>query len=888
MGEGPIFTEDGRLRLIDAVRRMTRDGAHVEASLLTTFSVNFAFYEDVILRLFERAGSRLNVLMADARQVAAAMADPLRRPRRAGLDYILAPINATGAFHPKILAMLADKKPMLAVGSHNSTEAGFARNLEATVCWGHDGAGVPAEIMADAMTFVTHWLESSPGFDPGTAKLVSDRLRQLCPKVGLGPVDTGARFLGRQQQGRSLLEQFRDIVRGKALRSVVLGPFFDDGLHLVREIQRIWAPSEIIVAVQPRTVSLLGLGAELPGLRFVDAASLSVLGSAGVADAMRWPPYLHAKALAIVTTEGVWLALGSANPSAPAWMSVTTGNAEAVIVLSGIAAVEGYQRLGLEGLAAARELSVAELKEASSRTRDAMRQSEITDAIASPVRMAFADGDRIALPGIDATACRHAVELGEDERLIATAQFFTTPDGAEMILGAEGLGARLVRVNGDTGVLATIVIHSLAKVRAATRHQSAARVLDQLGKLDGLNDDDVDEFFELIDKYLFTESSETTGDRASHSAPPARPQDSAFDVPFGPRGVSLLGARQAGPKGRSIVEFELSEIISALIRDLSEIPVNDGDSPDVDIEDRNPPDAPPTPNVNTGVYGEVDWQRLVAACRRRIGTMLNKLHNRLIDSVTDLDKAVWLFGRMLVILSLVRKLRARLPPDNLQAHRHGRPESLISAEQIRALFKACMSALYRPKGGIASWLEGSKDHRLGQERAMLDALLMWAAREIGADAEAQVPFDESVEHRNKRLGDKADVVVAAMSAAAHPETTYALLSRGGTESIWHDVPALLPDSLGRHMRLGTALQAAASKGRLQTFNIPIKAGDLAVWKSEPGFPRVVASVSSDKTILVGIGDESGEDRKRLKQEAVAAVDVGALFGVAGADGVLYV
>ena len=91
-----------RLGLLDELRGLAKKGASIEASLITTFSLNGLFYEEVVLRALERAGSRLNILLVDTHQLAIAFQDPVTRPRRAGADYLLIPVKAGGAFHPKI------------------------------------------------------------------------------------------------------------------------------------------------------------------------------------------------------------------------------------------------------------------------------------------------------------------------------------------------------------------------------------------------------------------------------------------------------------------------------------------------------------------------------------------------------------------------------------------------------------------------------------------------------------------------------------------------------------------------------------------------------------------------------------------------------------------
>lgn len=889
MSDRPIFTDDGDLRLLDAVRRLTKEGARAEASAVTTYSVNFPFYEDVMLRLFERAGCRLNILMVDVRQLAKAMADPLQRPRRAGRDYVLAPIAPSGLSHSKLLALFADKRSMLAVGSHNSTEAGFARNREATVCWGYDGTGVPSAVMADAADHVSHWLASSPGFDPGIAGEVSERLRRLCPPSGSTAPDAEARFLGYRRGGPSLLQQFSGLLRGRAKRLLILGPFFDAELAFVRETARLWTPHEIIAAIQPDTVSLLQNEPGIDGLTFVDAAALAAASPADAGDPppggakarQRKDQYLHAKILAVETTEGLWLAIGSANPSAPAWMQDTAGNAEAVVALSGTPAREAFDRLNLGRLADARPVTAGELAEAAHRTRAEIQTADATGGPQGPVRMAFVTPAGISLPGIAAEACVRAVDLAEGERPIATAEFIPVPDGTELTLGEDGAGAHLLRIDGGDGPLTTLILHSLAKLRGGTRPKVPEHILEGLGKLDDFSGD-LDALLGLVDKYIFADLAEQSG--TSQSAPSPRGDGAipAADAPFGPRGVSLEVLAKKGLNPRSIVEFELSEIISILIRDLTEARPNDGDAPNFDVEDADGRRAAPNPDEDEEDHPEVNWERLVAACRRRIGTMVNKLRQRLTKPVSNLNKATWLFGRMLTIMTLLRKLRERLPPNSKQAGRQGRPESLVSVAQLRSVFKGCMDALYRPEDGIARWIESSADHRIAGERALLDVLLLWAAREIGADLDAQPLFGETADERTSRLCDKADAVVAAMSAAAHPDLVTDLIKRAGTVA-WRDAAAVAPGWWERHVKFGGALQAvAACSIVLPTRHTAATTGDVVVRKAEPGFPRVVCTAVSDKAALIGPGAENGRQAQMFKQSFLAPIDMTRLMSVAAA------
>ena len=98
-----------RLPLLKTLKDLAKTGVTLDASIVTTYAFNGLFYEEVLLRAFERAGSRLNIVLADAGQLTESLVDPLRRPSRAGVDYLLAPIPHLGAFHPKIAALLSER-----------------------------------------------------------------------------------------------------------------------------------------------------------------------------------------------------------------------------------------------------------------------------------------------------------------------------------------------------------------------------------------------------------------------------------------------------------------------------------------------------------------------------------------------------------------------------------------------------------------------------------------------------------------------------------------------------------------------------------------------------------------------------------------------------------
>jgi hypothetical protein len=168
-----------RFPLLDALRHLGKSGAAIEASVLTTFNFDAAFYEEVLLLAFERAGSRLNIVIVDARQLAASVFDPLRQPTRAGKDYLLAPVAHAAAFHPKVLALLSEKTSVLSIGSHNATDPGFSHNEEVTTFWGPPCKGPPRGLLLDVLEYCLFWLRSSGAARGRLLDEIEQRLRHL-------------------------------------------------------------------------------------------------------------------------------------------------------------------------------------------------------------------------------------------------------------------------------------------------------------------------------------------------------------------------------------------------------------------------------------------------------------------------------------------------------------------------------------------------------------------------------------------------------------------------------------------------------------------------------------------------------------------------------------
>ena len=177
--------------------------------------------------------------------------------------------------------------------------------------------------------------------------------------------------------------------------------------------------------------------------------------------------------------------------------------------------------------------------------------------------------------------------------------------------------------------------------------------------------------------------------------------------------------------------------------------------------------------------------------------------------------------------------------------------------------------------GIARLLEASPNHRASDDRAMLDDVLLWTAHEIGADYEEKPVFNEQPVNKARRLGDRADVVVVATSAAANPLAQEVGDSEHSSSRIWDDANTPSTDWFQRHRRLGAALQSGLAGKQLPTLKRKPKVGEFAFWVVEPGLPRLVRALSGDKVTLFEPGADDVSGRK-IAAAYLNAIDLDAI------------
>lgn len=849
-GEGRAL----RLPLLKALKDLAKSGVTLDASVVTTYAFNGLFYEEVLLRAFERAGSRLNIVLVDAGQLAESMGDPLRRPSRAGVDYLLVPVPHSGAFHPKIVALLSERQPILALGSHNVTDAGYSHNEELTAFWGAN-ATPPPGILRSAVEYALHWLQVAGGAPDGLLTEITGRVRSLLPPTPAAVNDEASLIVSLAET--RLWEQLTAKVVGTVRRVTVVGPYFDADMSLFSAIEAALAPEEIIIGIQPATAVLPRPELAPKAARFVDAANLDAY----------WPKadevgFSHGKALAIESAGGVVVSLGSANPTGAAWLRQTRWNAEANLCLIGERAAAAFSALGLDRLAGAAALQGADLVAIAGRSQALRSQEQATkDTSGPPVVLGRAAENGVFLPDFTLPASDH-LEWADASGACRPVSLGAIEGGSLITLGDPRPAGGLYQLRSRRATAAFVLLNDAQALRTAALPRDSARILDHLGALD--SGAGFTELLDLLDKHVLgpADGSGPGASRTTHAAAQSGNAEDG-DVPFGPRGVSLPPEGEHGLRRPRLSDGLIADIISALIRALgapTPAPTTDGDAPDLDEGDAadGPSSDDLARNVDADVdLPEIDWPRLVTACRKRLTVMLRRLEARLQEAASGDQEPGWALGRLVVVLSLLHRLRGHPPQSRNAINGRIRPASLVSLEQLRVAFGLAVRTLYGP-GKLAIRLESAVDTRAAEERRLVDNLLLWFAREIGADYQRE-PREPT---RPDTLQARADIGLVAMSAASYETLEPWAILRDPWLAVWDDAAAVPDDWTDRQIAYGSLLQRLRGLPRAPSARPPV-AGDLVQWAGERDLPWVVAAVSGHKVSLTEPAGVQGAEKKVL-------------------------
>lgn len=813
-----------RISIMDAIRE-----TDLQASLVTTFNANLRFYEELVLRRLLLSGSRNNVVVMDRRQCSDAYASAATRPSLAGSLYTLVPVRVSGAFHPKICILSGKKRAHLFVGSHNLTISGFGYNRELSSVQRLAGSPRTRDAIANAWQTVRSWIQQADL----PAALIDSALR-LDDVLGVEgrptPLVDGA-LITQHQGSDSLLDQLAAAAPANVNRITVIGAFFDSQGQFIAELLNRWPSAQVVIGIDPYSVELNALP-EDRRLKVVDSSGLGRGRDAG---------YLHAKALYLHgTDEGAVLAVGSANPTSPAWM--TRGarvNTEAMFLRIGPAAREVADELGMGQLNDLPPLPSEALREVASRSR---REPDPAESVV-PLFVGIADPnpgtvmlDRPcgAAGGVVVALDSHQCDMGLAPHWV-DASTLRIDDGLHEVRSLQVLEA-------GTAV-ARILVHHPAVIDQHIKRAGQQPTLDMVLSL-GSEIDDISRILPALERVIFAgdvgQILRTTVQReeTSHEGVPApRPETLR---------VELEQARGQPKKSLFAASHDLAHLIEILTHHIH-VELAPGrhtlhsssrtEEEQIGQDDDEPTTASPERSAADAVIAEAVRKRVARLCRRM------RLAVQQADGSQEATATVVV--QLVAVLALLQELH-RLG----QTERWGKSNiELFSAEDLELLVAATLDRLFLGHMPVHMlW-----DSEPQAEICHLAEMLLWAAWLVGYEwwspGARMDPLDEvsaSVDLNAKLLN------LLALSAEADVWDAV----RSGLERSAATDRQLLQDAIrwsGRHAAVASAV-AGLSRDQNHAVHIqrPVAPGDLV---DVPGvIDRLVVALNNDgRYVRVGSG-----------------------------------
>lgn len=346
------------MKLPERLARQRGRGFH--SAFATTFALEFAAFEEVMLPQLSASGATNVLLIVDGRMATMALSDGSALPEALGREYVLhSPPAAAGVFHPKVILQIGREGGRCFVSSANVTGAGLGGNVEVAL---EIECGIEPSAEREIVQAAWRYLDALLPADAGAAReaiaWARDRARWLDePGSGDGlhvlEDGTALAFLARPDGAGGIGARFAGFVGdGPVERLLVFSPYWDEGLEALTALERQLRPlrTSILLDVDRHGFPI---GAPMPEHREI----LDISG---------WQSsrFKHAKVVIAVTAEHDHVLSGSANCTVAALgdEAFTGLNAEACIYrrLSQGAATEA---LNIDGWLSAEPFPVSDLPE---------------------------------------------------------------------------------------------------------------------------------------------------------------------------------------------------------------------------------------------------------------------------------------------------------------------------------------------------------------------------------------------------------------------------------------------------------------------------------------------------------------------------------------------
>lgn len=817
---------ESRISLIEEIKK----GGY-ETSLITTFNAYLPFYEEVILRKLIGNGVRHNVLMMDKAQCQQSFSS--QPPSFAGRRYSLIPMSSSGAFHPKIIMLLGKEKGLLAIGSHNLTLSGFGNNRELTnvVHFKLDDAEEAAGCFRQVLDYLMLWMEAQDDLLPKHMHEMVKRLDSFSTWLKKPPaVSREISIIGTNPKGESLWRQLQSKIEGDIERALIGGAFFDSELDFIKSVKKDLSVKEIFVGIDPNTVKAPPLLSDVEGIKVVNTSQLAYEGADdGVA-----AQYLHAKYMMLQASSGKeYLITGSANPSAPAWLSPgNVGNTEMMLVRSDGGVIEAIEVVGLNKVFDFPEISESEWGLLGDSWASEEKQKDnsfsISVAVCSKGRISFSVDKELFGKSVCVLRNGDGGEIDSFEIDVDSTDWLITPNEEHI------LEVALIELCISGVLQANYLVHHEEQLNEQSRTGSQRKFREALSSL-SFSSPDLETFLACVDKIIFSRSEEineksgikVTGEKDKKAEKESDESGFAIDV---------SETKKIKKKNRLEAKDDLAYLLDVLLYHLKveQSDLNAYDS--VDDMGRNEEEQVGKEDSEEEKdkavdLSEDDAKKVIQLCHRKVKSLVSRMDDNLIEFKKNSSEIEGVVVKLTGVLAVLRELRNC---DNTQSW-VGRGQTTVPLEVRQTLLASILENLYEGNNSLWQIEDNNPDVSDKDEIKHLKGLILWLAWDCGAEFKVRKDFGKSPE--KKELKKSAWFLAVAQ------------LIKGCDDVIANAEKNIGPFCNGDLVWLKWLVEFSKNLEGLKTAE-ECPNGDLAMNENEPSFGFRLVKSSDDKIVSI--------------------------------------
>ncbi len=223
-------------------------GEKFHSCLLASYSLDYYFFEQRILRILRSKGIRNISVLTDASVAEEYMKNMLGNIKKISSLYSLTSVMARGAFHPKLYMFFGDDRILMIIGSGNLTSGGMGKNHELFISFYADKDNIDQlPILLQGWSYLRSVSSNLTGISLRQQKWIAEYCSLLPKKTNANlpttffPLNGGLEVSFLHNRDVTMLESLKKLITPSTTitKITIASPFFDkNGIFLDKLVKQ--------------------------------------------------------------------------------------------------------------------------------------------------------------------------------------------------------------------------------------------------------------------------------------------------------------------------------------------------------------------------------------------------------------------------------------------------------------------------------------------------------------------------------------------------------------------------------------------------------------------------------------------------------------------------